>query len=155
MNDCEILKIVAGQFAESEDMMDDWTRIRTGFRHLGYDPPGGGYIDVFVKLLTKEYEFIVTDLGETLFEMKTKFGKRSPRQQRWISNACLIYGIECDEDVLQIRKSFDYKNPLLNAAEIVFAINCLARTASKVEAPGRVFYSLEDGIFIENPVDSE
>jgi hypothetical protein len=146
MNDCEILKIVAGQFAESGGI-DDWTRIRTDYRH-----PGGDHIDLFLKLSAKE--LAVTDLGETMRRLQGRSGKRSPKQQRWISNACLIYGIECDEDVLQIRKGFAYKNPLFKTVEIIHAINCLARVASNVEAPGKV-HSLEDGIFIEDPADIE
>src|SRR2546430_11227265 len=87
---CEELKGQLGEMFMCSQVPNDLVRVRTPFWL-----PDGGVIDLFVQEVRPK-GFIITDLGESLGWLRTQSmsGKRSPKQDKLISDVCMTLGVE-------------------------------------------------------------
>lgn len=78
----------------------DLQRVRTPFWY-----PDGGVVDVFVKV--NQDTVTVTDLGEALgwLRMQTLAARRSPKQQKLVTDVCTTMGVELFKGQLLTRVS--------------------------------------------------
>ena len=92
----DIQRNVGALFTCSEQ--GDYLRIRTPFLY-----PDGDNIDLFCKV--QEDVVTVTDLAETTgwLRMQSTALRRSPKQKRFIEDACLTHGTEFYRGMLQAR----------------------------------------------------
>lgn len=92
----------------------DYTRIRTPFLY-----PDGDVIDIFVR--QQNGRTVFTDLGETLrwLRMHSISDKRSPKQNRFLDDLRLDYGVELFKGVLRLesKSSSDFAKDLARISQ--------------------------------------
>jgi hypothetical protein len=114
----EIAKTIGKLFTCST--VNGFIRIRTPYLY-----PDGDVIDLFLK--EKDGQYVLTDLGETLrwLYMQARSPKRSERQEAFIQDTLLTYGIKQYRGMLmlQIQKEENLTSAITRLSQAAFRIS--------------------------------